>query len=260
MPETNTGRSKGMQREQRPLLKVLTAAGLGSRRQLAGAIRNGRIRINGSKVEDFSYPVSPETDTITMDDKPVKIQSMPKITLMLNKPAGVLSTTKDDRGRKTVIDILPPGYDNIGLYPVGRLDMNSTGLLLLTNDGGLAYQLTHPKFEHDKEYLVCIKDKLNRAEKRSIERGIQLDEGMTYPALVKESTGNPPFNYSITIHEGRKRQVRRMFEKLGHRVVALKRIRINRLSLGKLKEGEVRELTAQETGRLLRDSTFHRTH
>ena len=171
--------------------------------------------------------------------------------LMLNKPAGVLSTTKDDRGRKTVIDIIPAKYRNTGLFPVGRLDKNTTGLLLLTNNGKIAYQLTHPKFEHDKEYLVFIKSRLSASEKLKIEQGIQLDDGITFPARIKESKKYPPFNYSITIHEGRKRQIRRMFESLGHRVLALKRIRLAGLSMGNLNEGKVRKLSLRETERLL---------
>ena len=233
------------------LLKLLVAAGLGSRRQLANAIQQGRICVNDSIVENFSFPVNPETDIVTINGKTVNLRPDPKILLMLNKPPGVLSTTKDDRGRKTVIDILPAKYRNMELYPIGRLDKNSTGLLLLTNNGEITYQLTHPKFEHDKEYLVFIKDKLKPSEKMSMERGIQLDDGITYPALVKEVKTYPPFNYSITIHEGRKRQIHRMFDKLGHRVLALKRIRVGGLSLKTLKEGEARELTAQETEQLL---------
>jgi 23S rRNA pseudouridine2605 synthase len=233
------------------LLKSLMAAGLGSRRQLAYAIRQGKIRVNGAIIEDFSYPINLRSDIILIDDKPVKPKLKPPIVLLLNKPAGVLSTTKDDRGRKTVMDILPRKYRNIMLYPVGRLDKDTTGLLLLTNDGKLTYQLTHPKFEHEKEYLIRIKSKLSPDEELNIERGIQLDDGITYPAVLKETGAYPPFNYSLTIHEGRKRQIHRMLAKLGHKVLALRRTRIGGLRLGKLKEGEVRELSTQEIERLL---------
>lgn len=233
------------------MLKSLMAAGLGSRRQLAYAIRQGKIRVNGAIIEDFSYPINLRSDIILIDDKPVKPKLKPPIVLLLNKPAGVLSTTKDDRGRKTVMDILPRKYRNIMLYPVGRLDKDTTGLLLLTNDGKLTYQLTHPKFEHEKEYLIRIKSKLSPDEELNIERGIQLDDGITYPAVLKETGAYPPFNYSLTIHEGRKRQIHRMLAKLGHKVLALRRTRIGGLRLGKLKEGEVRELSTQEIERLL---------
>ncbi len=233
------------------MLKSLMAAGLGSRRQLAYAIHQGKIRVNGAIIEDFSYPINLRSDIILIDDKPVKPKLKPPIVLLLNKPAGVLSTTKDDRGRKTVMDILPRKYRNIMLYPVGRLDKDTTGLLLLTNDGKLTYQLTHPKFEHEKEYLIRIKSKLSPDEELNIERGIQLDDGITYPAVLKETGAYPPFNYSLTIHEGRKRQIHRMLAKLGHKVLALRRTRIGGLRLGKLKEGEVRELSTQEIERLL---------
>lgn len=143
------------------------------------------------------------------------------------------------------MDILPWKYRSLKLYPVGRLDKNSTGLLLLTNDGELTYRLTHPKFEHEKEYLVSIGSKLQPTEKRKLEQGIALDEGITRPAVVKKVDAQP-FNYSVTIHEGRKRQVRRMFACIGHRVLLLKRIRIANLALGDLREGDFRELSAQE--------------
>ncbi len=237
--------------EPRPLLRLLVGAGLGSRRRLADTIRQGRVQVNGEVIQDFSHPVDVETDTITVDGKSLSLRPEPTLYLMLNKPAGVLSTTKDTRGRKTIIDILPKKYRGLRLYPVGRLDKNSTGLLLLTNDGELTYQLTHPKFEHEKGYLVFIKDKLQSSEKEKMEKGLQLDDGMTYPARIREVKAHHPFNYSITIHEGRKRQVRRMFEKLGHHVLALKRVRVGGLSLGKLKEGQTRELTVQEVKALL---------
>jgi pseudouridine synthase len=139
----------------------------------------------------------------------------------------------------------------MNLYPAGRLDKMSTGLIILTNDGELTYTLTHPKFEHEKEYLVSTRDTLTPDEKASLEKGIQLKDGLTYPAVIKEVRTYQPFNYSITIHEGRKHQVRRMFEKTGHTVLALKRIRIGTLDLGNLVEGEVRELHTTERARLL---------
>lgn len=232
------------------LLKLLVDVGSGSRRQLADIIKQGRVRLNGYVVEDFSHIVDVERDIVLVDGKLVDLKAKPLIYLILNKPAGVLSTTKDDRGRKTVVDILPERYRTLKLYPVGRLDKNSTGLLLLTSDGELTYRLTHPKFEHEKEYLVFIRNKLRPDEKREIERGLQLDDGMTYPAVIKEVKGQHPFNYSITIHEGRKRQVRRMFEKLGHSVIALKRVRLGNIILGDLEEGQARELTVRELSRL----------
>jgi 23S rRNA pseudouridine2605 synthase len=235
----------------KPLLKALAEAGIGSRRWLADAIKHGMVKVNGEIVEDFRQPVDVEADRISMSGQPVDLKPRQLVYLLLNKPPGIMSTTSDERGRRTVLDILPEKYRHLRLYPVGRLDKDTTGLLLLTNDGELTNQLTHPRFEREKEYLVSINGKLQPEEKRKLEQGIELEDGTTHPAIVKEIEA-PPFNYSITIHEGRKRQVRRMFHSLGHPVLALKRVRLGSLNLGKLKEGEIRELRAQEMKALLR--------
>lgn len=235
-----------------PVLKALTKAGIGSRRWLADAIREGRVEVNGKVVEDFRQPVNVETDRLLIDGRPVDLKPRQVVYLMVNKPKGVLSTTSDERGRRTVMDILPDKYRNLRLYPVGRLDKGSTGLLLLTNDGELTHRLTHPRFEREKEYLVSLRDRLQPGERRKLEQGLELEDGMTHPAIVKEMEALSQFNYSIMIHEGRKRQVRRMFDHLGHHVLALKRIRMGNLSLGKLQEGETCELSAQEVQMLLK--------
>lgn len=235
-----------------PVLKALTKAGIGSRRWLADAIREGRVEVNGKVVEDFRQPVNVETDRLLIDGRSVDLKPRQVVYLMVNKPKGVLSTTSDERGRRTVMDILPNKYRNLRLYPVGRLDKGSTGLLLLTNDGELTHRLTHPRFEREKEYLVSLRGRLQPGERRKLEQGLELEDGMTHPAIVKEVEALSQFNYSIIIHEGRKRQVRRMFDHLGHHVLALKRIRMGNLSLGKLQEGETRELSAQEVPMLLK--------
>jgi 23S rRNA pseudouridine2605 synthase len=229
-----------------PLLKALTEAGVGSRRRITDAIKNGRVEVNGEPVENFRHPVNPETDRVSVNGKMVDLRPRHTVYLMVNKPAGILTTTIDERGRKTVLDILPEKYRHLRLYPVGRLDKDSTGLLLLTNDGELTYRLTHPKFEHEKEYLIQIDGVLKPDEKGKLEKGVELEDGMTYPVVVKEIKSQPPFNYSITMHEGRKRQVRRMLANLGYHVPALKRIRMGNLTLGNLKEGVIRELTPAE--------------
>jgi 23S rRNA pseudouridine2605 synthase len=234
-----------------PLLKALTEAGIGSRRRIADAIKNGRVEVNGQPVENFRHPVNPETDRVSLHGKPVDLKPRCTIYLMVNKPAGIITTTSDERGRRTVLDILPERYRHLRLYPVGRLDKDSTGLLLLTNDGELTYRLTHPKFEHEKEYLIHIEGSLKPEEKRKLEKGFELEDGMTYPVVVKEIKSPPPFNYSITMHEGRKRQVRRMLANLGYQVLAIKRIRMGNLSLRNLKEGAARELNPEEVRALL---------
>ncbi len=234
----------------KPLVKALTEAGLGSRRRMAEAIKQGKVKVNGRTAESFTQTVNTESDRVAFNGKTVDFKPDEVICLMLNKPAGIVSTVSDEKGRRTVLDILPGQYKKFRLYPVGRLDIDTTGLLLLTNDGDLTYRLTHPKFEYEKEYLVAIKDRLTSEEKTKLERGIRLEDGMTHPARLKE-VSTPPFNYSITIHEGRKRQVRRMFERLSHPVLALKRVRLGNLSLGDLKEGETRRLSAGEIKSLL---------
>lgn len=237
----------------RPLLKLLAELGIGSRRNMSSAIRQGKVQVNGIVTENFSHLVDIGSDVVSIDGKQLELRPELKVYLMLNKPAGILSTTKDTRNRKTVISILPEKYRSWRIYPVGRLDKNSTGLLLLSNDGQLTYQLTHPKFEHEKEYLVLVGKLLQPGELRKFETGIQLDDGITYPARIKELSPPFPFNYSVTIHEGRKRQLRRMFDALGYTVFALKRVRIGSLKLGNLEEGLTRELSVYEVAMLLAD-------
>jgi len=232
-------------------LKALTEAGIGSRRRMADAIRQGKVVINGEIAEDFRHPVDLATDRVLVDGKPIDLKPEEPVCLMLHKPRGILSTTRDERGRRTVMDILPREYRHLRLYPAGRLDKDSTGLLLLTNDGRLTYRLTHPKYEHEKEYLVHINGNLTPGDTSKLEQGITLEDGVTSPATIRVATSPPPFNYSVAIHEGRKRQVRRMFGSLGHQVLALKRVRIGRLSLGNLEEGNVRQLSTHEIGELL---------
>ena len=234
----------------RTLLKALVEAGAGSRRRVADAIMHGLVRVNGVVVSGLRYAVDAAKDRVEVDGRVVGIKPQKHVYLMLNKPAGVLSTVRDERGRRTVIDILPEKYRDIGLHPAGRLDKDSTGLLLMTNDGEFTYRLTHPKFEKEKEYLLQIGGVLKSHEIIALEKGVELEEGMTHGAAVKSIKSSPPFNYSITLHEGRKRQVRRMFASLGHRVIALSRVREGSIVLGDLGEGHVRELNATEVGRL----------
>jgi 23S rRNA pseudouridine2605 synthase len=237
--------------ESIPLLKYLVESGFGARRQSVAAIKQGRMAVNGRVVESYTMPVYPRLDNITCDGKSLRFKPPEMLVFMLNKPLNVLSTTRDDRGRKTVIDMLPERYRSLGLYPAGRLDYDSTGLLILTNDGNLTYRLTHPRFEHEKEYVVSIDGKLNPDQKEKLEQGMMLEDGMTYPAVITEMR-DAAYTYSITIHEGRHRQVKRMFAGIGHDVRSLKRVRIGRLELGNLQEGEMKKLTQAEIGRLLR--------
>ena len=227
------------------ILKILTAAGIGSRRQAADIIKAGRVKVNDVVIEGFRHPVNPETDWVTVDGERVVLKPEARVYLILNKPKGIISTVSDDRARQSVLDIIPAKYHRLRLYPAGRLDRESTGLIILTNDGDLTYRLTHPKFEHEKEYRIRIEGALTPAEIARLETGIELEEGKTGPAKVRE-VDEPPFNYSLTLHEGRKRQVRRMLAAIGYTVLELKRVRLGGLDLGNLKDGECRELTMKE--------------
>ncbi len=230
---------------QQSLIKLLAAAGIGSRRQLAAIIKRGGVTVNGKAVESYIHPVDNQKDSISIDGKTVILNSEKVIYLMLNKPKGIVSTTEDEHGGTTILDIIPAKYRAVRLYPVGRLDKDSIGLVLITNDGELTFNLTHPRYQHEKEYLIQIEGVITPEQKMSLERGIELSDGRTSPAKIK-AVKTPPFNYSLIIHEGKKRQVRRMFASLNYPVVELKRIRIGSLSLGSLPEGKVRELTAEE--------------
>jgi 23S rRNA pseudouridine2605 synthase len=240
------------QMSSQPIIKLLTGCGIGSRRQIAALIKRGAIAVNGQMVESFNLPVDPAKDVITIDGKRISATAEPMTYLVLNKPGGVLSSTSDTRGERTVTDILPQKYRHLRLYPVGRLDKDSTGLMLLTNDGDLTLLLTHPRFEQEKEYVVRLEQALKPEEILRLEGGIHLDDGRTSPARVR-ALKQPPCSYSLTIHEGKKRQVRRMLAALGYRVLELKRIRLGSLRLGALPEGQVRELTSREVRLLKQD-------
>jgi len=245
------GRLYNTQMASQPIIKLLTGAGVGSRRQVTAIIKRGGVAVNGETVESFNTPVDPAADVITIDGKRIRVAAEHPVYLMLNKPAGIISSTSDTRGGRTVIDILPERYRRIRLYPVGRLDKDSTGLVLLTNDGDLTYRLTHPRFEQEKEYLVRLDRALEREDAARLEQGVDLHDGRTSPARAR-SVKHPPFAYSVIIHEGRKRQVRRMFAVLGYSVLELKRKRLGALKLGTLREGEVRELSGEEVRDLRR--------
>jgi 23S rRNA pseudouridine2605 synthase len=234
-----------------PIIKLLTSSGIGSRRYIADIIKRGGRAINGAIVQSFNELVDPFKDVITIDGKHISAIAEPIVYLMLNKPKGVISSTSDKRGVKTVIEILPEKHQQIRLYPIGRLDKDSTGLIILTNDGDLTLWLSHPRFEQEKEYLVRIGQNLNPEDKIKLEKGIYLGGAKTSPAKVKASK-YPTFSYSVTIHEGKKRQIRRMFAALGYNVLELKRIRLGSLRLGSLPEGEIRELTPRQVQSLKR--------
>lgn len=227
------------------LNKFLAACGVGSRRKCEQIILAGRVTINGREVTSLAENVDENNDRVTVDGRRVSLPSKFSYVL-LHKPAGYITTRHDEMGRKTVMDLLPK---DVRVFPVGRLDKNTTGALILTNDGDFAYQLTHPKFEVDKVYHVAVHRPVLEKQVRKLQSGIMLEEGLTSKCQVKVLDHHRK-RLEIVLHEGRKRQVRRMVEALGFRVIRLARVRFSFLTLEGLKPGEWRNLTEQEIEKL----------
>lgn len=232
--------------------KFLADAGCGSRRNMIEAMKAGKVKVNGKTIQDPRYTINPNTDVVQLGKQVVKATD-PKVYLMLNKPTGVITTNNDPQNRQTVFSLVPKKYQSFRLFAVGRLDIDTEGLLILTNDGQLTNKLTHPKYEHEKEYEVTIAAELTDKQIRQFKRGMLLEDGRTAPAKIRQAYSSQRITYHLTIHEGRKRQVRRMFEKVGYRVLSLKRIRIGRLRLDpKLAPGKIRPLTSTEVKDLMK--------
>lgn len=233
------------------LQKLLAEAGLGSRRGCEDLITAGRVTVNGERAT-LGVTAEPGADTVALDGHPIVLQA--KEYWLLNKPAGVLSAVVDARGRPTVTDYVPTGAR---VFPVGRLDLESTGLLLLTNDGELTDRLLHPRYHVEKEYIVKVRGGVDETSLRKLREGITLEEGTTAPAevsVIQAASGSNRFTSTlkVIIREGRKRQIRRMLETVGHRVVALHRTRFATLTDRGLTLGEARRLSAQEVAVLRR--------
>ena len=222
--------------------KYLASLGIGSRREIDKLIEEGKIKVNG-EVISAGIKVT-DNDTIEVKGKKITKETEKKVYYMLNKPLEVLSSAKDDRGRKTVVDIIKCKER---IFPIGRLDYNTTGLILLTNDGELFNRVIHPRSEVYKEYYVKVLGEIKDSSIKTLEDGVELEDGVTLPAYVKVlSRERGKSELMISIREGRNRQVRRMMDAVKHPVVILRRERIGKLSLGKLKIGEYRELTERE--------------
>ena len=226
------------------LQKYMADCAVASRRACESIIESGRVLVNGSPAS-LGQSVDPDKDKVTLDGKLLSMQKK-HIVVMLYKPRGVVSTSEDEKGRKTVqeyVKDLP-----YRLYNVGRLDLNSEGLLLLTNDGELANQLMHPRYGVSKTYRVVCAGTLSAGEIALLTNGVELEDGLTAPAKVtnirRSTTGGTAF--SITIHEGRNRQIRRMLEAIGHKTLRLKREAYGPLQLGSMKPGEWRILNEPE--------------
>jgi len=224
------------------LAKYLAHAGVASRRASEALVADGRVQVGEEVVRDPARDVD-ESSGVRMDGRPVAPE--PREVHALHKPAGVLSTAADTHGRRTVVEYVA---SQRRLYPVGRLDADSTGLILLTNDGELAERLTHPRYGVEKTYRAMVAPPgVADPALHHLRGGVALDDGMTYPAKVRLVE---PGLLEVVISEGRKRQVRRMIEAVGHRVIALQRVAFGPLTLDRLPEGESRRLTTAEVDRL----------
>lgn len=225
------------------LQKFLSRAGVASRRQAEGLILEGKVRVNGQVVTQLGVKIDPDKDRVEVEGKRVRLPFAP-VTFMLNKPSGYVSTTRDPQGRRTVMDLAPREYGR--LYPVGRLDYDATGLMLLTNDGELAQRLTHPRYQVPRTYRVTVEGEIGEEAMQKLARDIELDGRpvSTEGRLLKSGSGKSILE--ITVWEGRYHLIKRLLEDLGHPVLKLKRIALGPLRLGRLARGACRPLTRQE--------------
>ena len=226
------------------LQKILAAAGVASRRAAEDLIRAGRVTVNGA-VATLGESADADRDAIGVDGEPIQRETLEY--WMVHKPRGVLTTVSDPQGRSTVVDLVRDS--SARLFPVGRLDLLSEGLVLLTNDGPLAHALLHPSFGEEREYRVTVRGSVDRSTLRRVSDGIELEDGLTAPARVGAARFDAETRttcFALTLVEGRKRQIRRMMRALGHPVVRLVRVRMGPLELGRLASGKARPLRAGE--------------
>ncbi len=234
-------------------MKFLADAGVGSRRRCKELVLSGKVSVNGRIAESPGIQIDPENDNVELDG--VKVSYNPnakKVYILLNKLPGYLSACFDSRGAPTIMDLLPHTEER--LFPIGRLDKDTEGLLIVTNDGDLAYKLTHPKHKIDKTYLVWVEGIPSENSLDKMRQGLELEDGITAPAIVEIVNSSNCISkqdavstcLKITIHEGKKRQIKRMCYAIGHRVLKLRRIQIGTINLGDLKPGKFRYLTQEE--------------
>ena len=254
------------------LQRFLARAGAASRRGSERLMTEGRVRVNGMVVTELGSKVDPERDEVTVDGRPVRLEERP-VTIVLNKPAGYVTTMSDPQGRRTVAELVPT-REHPGLFPVGRLDLDTTGLLLFTTDGDLGQALLHPSRHVEKHYVALVSGTPSEADLDRLRRGIMLDDGPAAPAKARlvgpdersfstvaphgagrTGGGEPNAVVGLTIHEGRKHQVKKMMLAIGHRVLALHRDAFGPVRLGGVREGEWREVTEAERAELDRICT-----
>ena len=230
------------------LQKFLSQAGVASRRAAETLMLQGRVRVNGAPATELGVKVDPERDVVEVDGR--RIEPAAPVWIALHKPRGYVTTRSDPEGRSTVYALLPAEHH--ALFHVGRLDLDSEGLLLLTNEGDTAERLQHPRYEVERVYEVEIDGALSEATQRLLLQGVELEDGLARAlALDRLSTARGGRErWSVTLREGRNREVRRLFDAVGHRVQRLKRVRFGPLELGRLKAGEWRRLQPAEVARL----------
>lgn len=230
------------------LQKFIAQCGIASRRSAEKIIESGRVRVNGEIVDYMGCVIDPDKDIVEVDGKRIE-EEIQKYYIMLNKPKNYVTTVSDDLGRPTVMQLVTD--INARIYPVGRLDFDTTGLLIMTNDGNFANILAHPSHVVNKVYIARIDKPLDEEQIKTLCSGVELDGVMTAPAKA-ENIKRPQkgFEVKITIHEGRNRQVRRMLESVGANVMSLKRISVGSLTLGNLPEGKWRRLSDAEINKL----------
>lgn len=229
------------------LQKYIAMCGIASRRAAEELISDGRVCVNGKKITEQGVKVEIGADSVSVDGKTIKVKNK-KYYIMLNKPSGFVSTAKDQFDRPTVVDIIKKDLPDVRIFPVGRLDYETEGLLLMTNDGDFSYNVTHPKFHVDKTYIATIKGGMTVKGMNKLKNGVYIDDGFkTSPAQAEIVDASEGYTVvKITIHEGRNRQVRKMFEAIGCKVVHLIRTRIGEAELGNLPQGHWRHLTSHE--------------
>lgn len=224
------------------LQKYMASCGIASRRKCEELILSGRVKVNGNVISELGYKVS-QDDKVYLDEK-VIFPEINKVYIALNKPTGYVSTVSDERGRKTILDLIDV---NERIYPIGRLDYDTSGLILLTNDGDIYNKIIHPREEKVKVYVAEIKGILSQSEIKSFNNGLDIGYYITAPAKIKIiKTHENTSEVEIIIHEGKNRQIRRMCEKINHKVIKLKRISVGKIFLGNLKEGKWRYLSQDE--------------
>jgi pseudouridine synthase len=252
-PPTEHGDEQSEERGER-LQKFLARCGVASRRHAEELIVAGAVTVNGRVVRELGVRVDAERDAVRVRGERVRPEQR-HAYLLLNKPTGVVTTVTDPEGRPVVLDLLPPRWRDQRVYPVGRLDQYSEGLLLLTNDGDLALRLTHPRYALTKEYHALVRGQPDAETLARFERGILLpgEKRPTAPArawLLGPGEDEATTWVAVELHEGRNRQVRRMFDALGYRVLRLRRVRVGPLTLGDLRPGDARPLTDREVAQL----------